>query len=104
VKSWQKGAIVGAIWGPLSGIYLFLTGICGYGGSCPPRPFLESIFGKVFVIPVTWGMAIHVTLFGESLVGTYLNLILPLIAFPSIIGAVLIGGIVYLIDRWRSSK
>ncbi len=105
MKSWKKGAFIGVIWGPLSGLYLFLSGAAGFAGlRVPPRPFLDTIFGKIFMIPMRGAAFLDVVLIGDTLIGKKLKLILILFIFPSIIGALIGSMIGFVIEKYKHYK
>lgn len=96
LKAWKKGAIVGALWGLISGIYIFISGIGGFAGYLTPRSLLGNLFGiTAFIGIYTSG---YIRPIEE---GSLLNFIVPWI-LSIFYGALLLGGLSYVISRRKN--
>jgi len=85
MRAWMKWTIVGAVWGIVSLIGYFIISISSMAHA--PVPAL-SVFKIIIMVP--------------SLITRYLG-IDPITSWflPIFIGGLLIGGIAFLVDKWR---
>lgn len=90
MKGWQKGAIIGALWGVLSIMYGFAMGLKYMDIGSPSSN--EIFIYKTFAFPTSYIMKYAVN---QGLQGNIRFI------FPVIFGALTGGGIGYLYGMWK---
>ncbi len=111
MKAWQKGAILGGIWGLVSAIYILISGLAALGHAPVTDPFPIFIM-KIVLLPGYIGILIYkgiISLIEASLINKEIPLILRLflivlsIFIPVITGATVVSGLVRVIEKLRAA-